>query len=161
MKYQPVNLNFIPKDERLDRDLVNAMPVEEVEMELETSVEDLPAKDTRKQKEVLHPRREVFTLEEKIILNNQIEHLKEQLNYSEDQVSALQMRLHESNNKITALKDQLNSYEAYRDDLDQVTSLNINLSRLSNENEELKQQLKQQKDHVQMLYLILLILAIL
>jgi len=158
MKYQPANLNFIPKDEK---DIKNdkANPISE-EKPLTTPPSN-PLPEEVLKKESPTPMRDVFNLEEKIMLNNQIEHLREQLSYSENQVSTLQIKLRDSNNQIGSLEEQLKNYETFKNDLDNVSTLNTSLTKLSKENATLKQELKQQKDHIQMLYLVLGILAIL
>ncbi|WP_026475797.1 hypothetical protein [Alkaliphilus transvaalensis] len=171
MKYQPTNHNFVPKniiekkdsktevieknDQKDKNDKIDKIAEEKSSP---VKMEPLPVKEPPLIK------RDVFKSEESLapnIQNNDVNYLREQLSHSENQLATLEIRLQESTEKILALEDELKNYEMYKNDITKVSDLSANLSKLTLENTNLKTQLQNQKDHVQMLYFILIILAIL
>lgn len=141
MKYQPMNYNFIPKD---DKDKAESIPPVE-------------SKETAVKEEKKAP----VTIEEIIIEKHDVELLREQLEFSETQLLTLQNELLISKEKVALLEEQLRKYEGFDMEVSHVEGLNVTIKQLTDENEALKTDCKKNKEHIQMLYFILLIVAIL
>ncbi len=157
MKYQPTNLNFIPKEDQSSKK--DILPKEKP-----TKVHLTPKFLEETKQEEFSQRKELFRIEEKTMLNNEIDYLREQLFYSENQLTTLEENLHNSNNKIAILEEELKKYQTFTIDVKDDNSgenINTDISKLALENEALKKELKHHKDHVQALYFILLLLVIL
>jgi len=133
MKYQAVNHNFIPKDTPSI-----SMPAE-VEVK-DAAAASIPIKDT------LHGEPQ------------EIYYLREQLSHSQLQINALEEKLFQAERTINLLEGKLDQVS---DIEKQGKEPHHQIHPFKEDNEKLKAELKKSQDHIQTLYLILLITVIL
>ena len=101
------------------------------------------------------------------LLARSISELKGNLNYAQQEIMNKEHEILNLNNRLMELESQLHRYEYLRGELDQVENIDTKISSLDSEakslrveNEELKSSINYYKGHVQTLYLILIIVAI-
>lgn len=135
MKYQTTtNHNFIPKKEII-------------------KAEEKPSSEVKGK---IHP-----IVERTIAEPQELQTLKSQLSHSETQLMTMEYELLNSKNQVAVLEEKLRRYEAFEVEINEVDELNGEIHRLAQENEALKNDLKKNKEYIQTLYFILLVLAIL
>lgn len=140
MKYESVNHNFIPKEQKI-KETSNVRSLEE-ENRLLTEEKD------------------------RLLLT--IENLQQQVNGFEEALIQKEEQLVFTKDTISSLEENIGKYEVLKDDLTKVDNLkvemnqlNSQITRLNKENHALNEEIESYRQHVQTLYLILLILAIL
>lgn len=147
MKYEITSHNFIPKKQKIARPL------------------DVKSLDQEN----------ILLKEEKNRLIETLEDIQQQISVIEEELNNKEKELVLSKDTILSLEDNLGKYEMLKDDLNKVDSLkleintlNSQINRLNKENLtlnkeklSLNEEIESYKQHVQTLYLILLILALL
>jgi|GEM_PF-3789894 len=100
-------------------------------------------------------------------LSRNVKELKSNLGYAEQELLKKEHEIMNLNNRLLELEARLQRYEYFTGEIDQVEkidgmlqSLEAEGNRLRKENEELKNSINYYKGHVQTLYLILIIVAI-
>lgn len=159
MKYLH-NHNFMPKVED-EVSLDNNVEAEEKIKETHDEI----YKDSSNQ--IIKSNRSVGNEAEVSNLKVEIEDLRVRLNHTENQLMSKEHQLLSANNQISLLEDRLKKYEAFQSDityLDKIKSeideLTLEKSKFEAKSKELEVEVQQYRDHVQTLYLILIVLLI-
>lgn len=132
MRYQQINSTFIPK--------------EELALNSDVYIED---------NSVLLNENEQLTLKLKEY-ENKIKDLEKKIKFKTEE-------MHSYNNLIVSLEEEIRELRGTENkiDLNEVENLNIDLFKVQEENTKLKEEVAMQKEHAQLLYILILILAIL
>lgn len=80
----------------------------------------------------------------------------------EKKIQSKTQEMHSYNNVIVALEEEIRDLKdrENKSDFTEIESLNITIDKLRNENNKLKEELEAQKEHSQLLYILILILLI-
>ncbi len=134
MTYHQVNSTFIPKSTDTEPCLDTEITIED-NLELIKENEDLLAK--------------LKTYESKI-------------SELEKNIKSKKQEMHSYNNIIVKLEEEIKELKdiGNKNDFTEVESLNSNIIRLQDENNRLKKELASQKEHTQLLYILIIILVI-
>lgn len=143
MKYQQVSYNFVPKAEDLETE--------------KKITEDLKA-EKKITDEIMEEQAEQLKDDNNNLLN-ELEELRVQVDFAKKQLETKEFELVSANNKLNELESQMGRYEAYKEDVEYIDALNIKLESLTKEREDLVMQLQQRQDHIQTLYMIMLVLV--
>lgn len=140
MKYEKLYNNFIPKEER------------------KTNVLDIKS---------LEEKNHLLT-EENHRLQTTLESYKQQFNNLELDIKDKEKEIMNAKNSISFLENDIEKFQLLKDDLHKVdtlkselNSLNSHVTRLNQENATLAEEVESYRQQVQMLYLIILVLAVL
>lgn len=146
MQYQKANHNFIPKEntEAQSNEIDENINIKEDTLELSmTENSSLKEENKKLQMEIAG-------------LKNRLEELELLLVRKDNEVSSLIKEY----NEYIEFQNNPNEFKELKANINEVDTMKNQITSLSEENENLKNQVESYKTHIQYLYLILLILAI-
>ncbi len=134
MTYQQANSTFLPKSK-------DEQPYLNKQLALETNL---------------------ITLKENEELLSKIDEYKNKINELEKKIESKTQEMHSYNNLIVTLEEEIKDLKdkKNKNDCTQIETLNNNIIKIQEENIKLQEQLTAQKEHAQLLYVLMMILVI-
>ena len=134
MTYHQVNSTFIPKS-------TDAEPCSDIEITIEDNLELIKENDE---------------------LLSKLKAYESKINELEKNIKSKKQEMRSYNNIIVKLEEEIKELKdiGNKNDFTEVESLNSNIVRLQDENNNLKRELASQKEHTQLLYILIIILVI-